>query len=217
MRLGCIRAERWGEGGEDGLQLVGRCAQSAGKLTWAHLLLFQTATRQLMALKTKIPAQVATLNALIRAAGAPAADAVTVQQCLSGELPWEVTGDMKVLRDLVATTNALKRRTEERKYLAADARGLLKFLHARAVQLKAVGGDDWPSNWPDASSPARTITYFPVDPNPRALAGLRSLALAEEVRVLHALGTARKDFIATGRPELLEVVRVLDRSWAKAN
>lgn len=170
-----------------------------------------------MALKKKIPAQVATLNALLRAAGAPSTDAVTVEQCLSGELPWEVTGDMKVLRDLVAATNALKRRTEERKYLAADSRGLLKFLHARALQLRAVGGDQWPINWPDAGSAARTVTYFPVHPNPRALAGLRALALAEEARVLSSIGTARKAFIASGRPELLEVVEVLDCSWAEAN
>ncbi len=167
---------RFGTGAEGGY----KCIANLGN---KPVTTYQAASRQIAALKKKIPAQVETYNALLRAAGRPVADMVTVSQCLSGTFPWEVTTEMAVKRDLVTAYSAVKRRTEEKKYLSGDARGLLKYLHARSQALCSYTLTSEPSSWPLPGSPARRITYFPIELTPRALAGLRALARSEGARV----------------------------------
>ena len=158
------------------------------------ILARQAATRQLAAWKKKIPAQVQTHNALLRAAGRPNSELVTLTRCLSGNLPWEVTADMAIKRDLVTAYNTVRRRTEEKKYLAGDARSLLKYLDARSAALCSADPMTEPSTWPLVGTPTRSITYFPIELTPMALAGLRSLARSEGGRVRAAHAEAEKVF-----------------------
>ena len=134
----------------------------------------QSATRQIAALKKKIPAQVATLNILSKAAGA--AELVTVDQCYDGSLSLGSTADMAARRQFVTAHGALRRRTEQEDFLQRDASGLLAFFRTRQAALEVIrrAPEGEPATWP--AGDARQVTYFPLSVSGAARDGLQSLA-----------------------------------------
>lgn len=168
-------------------RLLHRCQQQKdSSRSTPHSVVYQSATRQLAALKKKIPAQVATLNILSKASGA---EVVTVTQCYDGALTLGSTAKLAALRQLVTAYGALRRRTEQKQFLQNDAAGLLEFFRRRQARLQVIRTADSgePPNWPAQKGADRLLSYYPHDCTGTARAGLQSLAgsVSHGMRVLH--------------------------------